>query len=240
LSVQAIEAGQSGRRRRTSFFFVMALLMIAASAYGFSRTIGPSLLHAPPPVPAILWVHAAVFILWLVLFAVQAALVQARQVRMHRALGLSTLALGAALPITGVWVTIATTRMNPQHATDGSDPFMLVLFGSMLVFAVLFGLGAAYRRRAEAHRRLMFMATASLTAAAFIRYPSWLVPDGWFNACADALILCGAGWDLLVIHRVHPAYIGGLAFVVVEQVATARLGNTAGWLSLAHTLLGSG
>jgi hypothetical protein len=68
------------------FYFCMALLMAGLSVWGFSQTVDTRLLHAKPPRPVLLWFHAAAFSAWIVLFAVQSALVRVRKVKVHRTL----------------------------------------------------------------------------------------------------------------------------------------------------------
>ena len=75
----------------------MALLIVALVAYGFSRTIVENLIRPPVPGPLVLYVHAAVFFGWVALCVTQAALIRARNVRLHRRLGLAELALGLAI-----------------------------------------------------------------------------------------------------------------------------------------------
>jgi hypothetical protein len=66
-----------------------------------SRTVGPRLIHPPPPRPAILYVHGFLFAGWLLVFIVQPAFVRIHNVQMHRKLGWFGLAMGVAMLIVG-------------------------------------------------------------------------------------------------------------------------------------------
>src|SRR5262249_29043562 len=101
-------------------------------------------------------------------------------------------------------------------------------------------LGVLNRKKPESHRRLMLIATCSLTAAAFGRFPHALIPRYWFYAGVDALILVGLIRDLLVRKRVHPVYLFGLPLLAAGQTATIFTYAKGGqlWIRLAHALLG--
>ena len=222
------------------FYLFMALLIPAIVAYGFSFTVGRNLLHPVIPRPPILYLHAAVFSGWLVFFALQSGLVRSRQVRWHRRLGWFGAAMGTAILVLGVATAIAMGRFNAAklQATQADSDLMIPLF-DMLAFGSTFGLAIYWRRRPEYHRRLVLVATCALTAAAFGRFPEWLLPPVLFYAGVDALILLGVGRDLLVDRRVHPVYSYVLpAFVVGQAVVTYTVANgLAYWKSIGHALL---
>jgi len=81
----------------------------------------------------------------------------------------------------------------------------------------------------------MFIATCTLTGAAFGRMPV-LDHAEWFYSGVDALILVGAVHDLAVNGRVHIVYWYALPAVVCGQLLTAYIRWTPEWLSLAPTL----
>jgi drug/metabolite transporter (DMT)-like permease len=89
------------------FYVAIALLMLGAVTYGFSHTIGPSLLHAQRPMRTLilLGIHGAVFYGWMLLVIVQAALIRARHIRLHRILGWVGAADGALVIMMGLWAS---------------------------------------------------------------------------------------------------------------------------------------
>jgi hypothetical protein len=229
-----------GEARGESNFYVGAALGIAlVVAAGFGPRLDARLLHPSSPRPGILYVHAAMFAAWVVLFLIQAALVRCRRVRWHRRLGLGGLVLGASMPVMGVATALAMTRLHrAEGATDG-EAFLIVSFFDMLAFALTFGLAAYWRRRPEFHRRLMLMASCGLTAAAFARFPAWLLPDHAFYLGVDGLILAAAARDWIVQRRVHAVYVYGLPALALGQ-ATAMwiyLSRAPAWIAIARTLL---
>ena len=226
-----------------NFYLVVAALVALIVAIGFGRTVDARLLHPPSERPLLLYVHATMFSAWVLLYAVQAALVRFRRVSWHRRLGVFGIGLGALMPLVGVWTAVVMARL---HRTErGSDTaeegFLIISFFDMLVFAVLFGLAAYWRRRPDYHRRLMLMASCGLTVAAFARFPDWLMPrNAWYGG-VDGLILAGAARDWIVTRRIHPVYVWGLPALIAGQSVAMwiYLSGETTWLSLAHTLLKS-
>ncbi len=219
------------------FYFVMAIVITLVVLFGFSRTIEQGLIHPPSPVPPILFVHTFVFSAWMLLLLVQTALVQGRQVRLHRALGMTSIVLGVLLPIVGVSTAILMGRFRIAHGEAGVQAFLLVPLFDMTLFAILFALGIAWRKRPELHKRLMFMAAAALTVAAFARFPSYLVPAGMFDVAFDALIVIAMGRDLWVERRVHRVYLIALPLIAAGQLLANAVRNTPWWIELAGGLL---
>ena len=86
----------------------------------------------------------------------------------------------------------------------------------MVLFALAFWTGVAYRRKPALHRRLMLVASCVLMGAAFARFP--IVPDiAWAYGCADGLIVMGVMHDWLTERQVHRVYLVALPVVVAGQ-----------------------
>jgi hypothetical protein len=217
----------------------MSLLIAAVVVYGFSFTIGPNLLHPPSPRPPVLYVHAALFSAWLLLFISQAALVQGRNVKAHRRLGWLGVLLGLAIPVVGVATTITMGRLHLREGRADALTSLIVPLWDMVAFSGAFLLAFAWRSRREYHSRLMLMASSALTAAAFGRFPSPLIADTWFYAGVDALILVGVTRDMLSEGRVHRVYVYGLPLMVLGQLAAMipAVRGSATWLAFAEALL---
>jgi hypothetical protein len=211
------------------FYFGMALLLAAIVVYGFSHTVGDSLIHPDVPPPTIFYVHAIVFASWVVLFAVQSGLVRDARVGLHRRLGTFGLALGGTVPILGVATAVTSQQSTSNHA------FFAVSLNDMLLFATAFWLGVYWRRRPAFHRRLMLVATCGLMGAALARFP--FVPGlPWAYGGVDALILVGVLRDLLLERRVHAVYCWALPCVVAGQALALYLfqGAPQVWLDMLH------
>jgi len=105
------------------FYFGMSLLIAVVVAYGFSRTVKANLFQPASPRPLMLYLHAAIFSGWVVFFILQSALVQTRNVQIHRRIGWFGAALGIAISIVGRlsscrvtgFTSFTKTRIHPFH-----------------------------------------------------------------------------------------------------------------------------
>lgn len=192
-----------------SFYFLMSLLAAVVVVYGFSHTVKANLIHPPSPRPTVLYFHVVIFTGWVVFFILQSTLVRTRNVKLHRQLGWFGLALGISISVVGVATAIAMMRLRLREGRADAAQFLIVPLFDMLVFSLAFRLGFCLRKKPEFHQRLMLIATCSLTAAAFGRFPTTLLPKNWFYAGVDALILLGMTRDLLAAKRIHAVYLYG-------------------------------
>jgi hypothetical protein len=235
-----IITGQStGPAADRGVYLTLALVIAVVVAVGFGRRLNETLIAPVSPRPWILYVHAVMFAGWVVLFVVQSALVRVRRVALHRRLGLAGILLGSLMPIVGVATALTMTRLHRVESHADHAAFLSVSFFDMLAFAVTFGLAVYWRRRPDCHRRLMFMATAGLTVAAFARFPTWLMPNNLWYLAVDALIVTAVVRDRLVLHRVHSVYRYGLPLVVLGQgiAMWLYLSRPPAWLAVANALL---
>lgn len=243
-AVRAREASSAAREAgplARYFYFGMSLLIVGVVAFGFSFTIGKNLIHPPVPRPGVLYLHAAVFSGWLGFFVLQSALVRARKVAWHRRAGWFGAALGAFIPVLGTATAVTMARFNRDqlHAGHVEADLMIPLF-DMVAFATTFGLAICWRRRPEFHRRLMLVATCALTAAAFGRFPAYLLNPRFFYCGVDLLVALGALRDWLVERRIHPVYLWVLPAFLAGQatVMYTSLHDLPYWLRIAHAILG--
>ena len=227
------------------FYFFFGWLIAAIVIYGFAHTIPPRLLHAAIPRPRILWVHGAIFFAWIGLFIVQSFLVRSRNVRWHRALGMMSLILGAALVLFGISTSIAMARFNVAHGLHDAvyaAAFLSIPFNDMILFSGAVATAFWWRKRPDVHRRLMLVATCVLTPAAFSRFPFVAAQTFHGYVGVDALIAVGCVHDLVVHRRVHPAYTITLPVVLLGQVISTWLflARPAWWVELAQGLIVAG
>jgi hypothetical protein len=220
------------------FYLGIALVIADIVAAGFGPTLEVKLIHPPSPRPGVLYFHAVLFTLWILLFVVQAALVTFRRIAWHRWLGMFGVVLGATIPVLGVTTAVKLTRLRVAQGS-ASESSLIVPFFDMFAFTVAFGLAVYWRRSPEYHRRLMLIATCGLTVAALARLPSWLVPDNAYYVGVDALILAAAARDWILMRRVHPVYLYGLPTLALSQAAVMWIQLTAApaWVAIAHILL---
>ncbi len=222
------------------FYFCMSLLIAAVVVYGFSQTVENRLLHATPPRPTLLWVHASLFSGWVAFYITQSALVRIREVKLHRTLGWAGAALGASMVVVGPWVAVVMARFNTlQVHRANRDAFLVVSLSDMAAFAICFGLAILWRTNPERHRRLMLIATCALTGAAFGRM-SFMHAPLYFYGGIDGLIFLGVIRDLAVSRRIHTVYLIAIPLLVAAQTTAAHifLYRSPFWIKIAHSLMG--
>jgi hypothetical protein len=222
------------------FYFFMSLLIAVTVVYGFSHTIDQNPIHATPIRPWILYLHATLFSGWVVFFILQSALIRTHNVRVHRKLGWVGVAMGVAIPVLGIFTAITMARFKILHFHSHlAAPFLAVQFCDITSFAIPFALAIYWRKRPEFHRRLVLIASCALTAAAFGRFPLYVIPTHWFYVGVDLLIFLGVVRDLIVNRRIHPIYLYALPSLIVAQTLAIHLVLAAPpqWLKITNAIL---
>jgi hypothetical protein len=238
LKTTAPAAGSFRRSRifAKDFYFIMSLVIAAVVVTGFSRTVDANLIHRNPLPPFVLYLHASVFFGWVLFFILQSALVRTRNVRIHRTLGWFGVALGSVITILGVTTTVMMERFHGTvlHEPDAGR-FGIVPLTDMLCFTTTFCLAVYWRKKPDYHRRLMFIASCALTAAAWGRMPL-LINSLTFYAGVDALIVFGVVRDLISDGKVNVVYRYAVpAFIAVQVFAVYTMMNYPPyWRAVSH------
>lgn len=228
-----------------NFFLLLVLLIWIGTAVGFGWDLVDHIRTNKPAYPAIVHVHAAVFVSWLALLTTQVLLVRVRRVDLHRRLGMFGLSLAAIMPVLGIAAAVVSERA--KFGRPDSDPsFLAIQITMMVCFPVL--VAAAYRMRSHppAHKRLMLLSTIYLSLAGFSRW--WFLAFGveptfgsmfvTLNAGADALIVALGAYDFLTRGRLHPAYIAGSLWILASELVANWLYFNPAWAKVATWLIG--
>lgn len=234
--------------RRSDQNFYLALLVAAwvGIIMGFGGSIAHHISAHGTPYPAIVHVHAFVFVAWLVLFTVQVLLIRFRKIGAHRKLGLAMAGLAAVMIVIG-----PATALHMQHLQAGqphADPgFLSVQFTDILAFAGLIAFGLLFRGVPTVHKRLMLLGTLYITDAGFARWLGDAIaahagsgPIGtWATLYSPpfALMLSIGVYDLATRRRLYGAYVAGLTWVLACQITAISLYGAAGWQALAKTIV---
>jgi hypothetical protein len=239
-STQAIRTTSGNCVLQNYFYFLMSLLISGIVVYGFSHTIKENLIHPAVPRPFLLYVDATVFSGWLVFFILQSALVRTRNVRAHRSIGWFGLGMGALMPVLGIATAVTMGRFDTVqlHQNDAELTLIIPLF-DMAVFATSFGLAMYWRTKPEFHRRLILIACCALSAAAFGRFPSRILPPVMFYSGVDLLILLAVARDLIVSRSIHRVYRYALPAIIAGQLVVMYTvtHSPALWMKFAHAVL---
>ena len=235
---------RSARIFRPSFFFWMTLIMCLFVFGGFGMSyLVPLGEGSFPPAPPIVHLHGLVFMSWMVLLAVQPALVGAGNVKLHRSVGTWMIAHGSVAITLGLLLQLIGTRfaMDKGFApgTDGLYLGLCAFFG----FAIMFILAIRNTRRPEIHKRMILFAMLPVLPPGVNRFWSHLlglepipvVPlylTLWFLAAAilvqewrrtgkiSRYSMFGAGW-IVVEGLMHKVVVHSAPF---DRFAASLLG----------------
>ncbi|MGB7738957.1 MAG: hypothetical protein WBM03_07565 [Steroidobacteraceae bacterium] len=224
------------------FFTGMAIAMLLVAYVGFARSffLRPLFPEWPSPSEPIFYVHGAFFSAWCVLLVAQAMLVGIGRTDVHRKLGVFGVVVAAGMVILGVaGALIAANRPTGFHGVPVPPlQFLVVPLFDIAFFITFFGLGVANRTTPQSHKRYMMLATVTLLAAAFARWPYvWKLgnPFAYFGL-SDLFIVALAIWDFRTRGKLHPVTRWGGLALIVSQPARLALSGTAVWLAFATWL----
>ena len=220
--------------KRPHFYFWIALAMTATTLFGFFFTyFGPMLSGTYPVVSPAVHLHGWSFFAWYLLLPIQAGLVAARRVAVHRTLGTASTVLAALMVATGL--VVLSTQMKLALAPGGS-PFWFAMgpgiLSTMLLFAGFYVAAYRTRRQPSAHRRYIVLASAGGMGAATFRVFGVLFGFAdWVNMASilapNVFVVAAMLHDVRQEKRVHPIYVWGLAISVALEGAMLVLGMTA-------------
>jgi hypothetical protein len=213
----------------------MAVAILVAVFIGFAPTYYFRGRFHDAPLPVLVQAHGAVFTAWVLLFCGQALLVGAGRVSLHRRLGLLGAALAPLVVLLGLATALLSVRRDLAAGHGGALSFLALPIGDMALFGGLAAAGLLLRRRPEAHKRLMLLATVALLSAAFARWPAALRLGGPLAfGGIDVFLVANLVHDLVVRKRVHPVSLwGGLIVAAVERLRLL-VSHTTLWLELAR------
>jgi hypothetical protein len=234
-------------RRSGKFYLGMVLVAFAICIAGFGRgMIDPGSRQAPMNFSVAL--HGLIFTAWFVLFATQATLVSAGNVRLHRRLGIVGVLLALLMIGTGYTTAIAMARRGfdlSGHLNAAADPLGLLVFqlGDLLSFAILVGAAVWYRRRAEIHKRLMLLATVGSLMGAPLAHLIGQIPQlqGAPPVILIPLVMLyssHAVYDRVTRGRIHPVSLWvPIGLFVWANLRAAVIGPSAAWHEFAAWLI---
>ncbi|MGB7418060.1 MAG: hypothetical protein WA918_02660 [Erythrobacter sp.] len=191
----------------------LALLAFTILAFGLKAAIHTEVHQRYTPVVI---VHALSMLAWLGLLASQAYLASADRLRLHRAMGKSSLALVAIMTATGIFISWRTGeelgRIEVTIVNVAAFVTFLPLYAAALWFAA--------HRRIAAHRMAMLVGTLVLMTPAYARVTQVLeLPDPVAIAVQPPITIAIAlGYEWAAQRRVTKPTLAMLAFSVAVVV----------------------
>ncbi len=161
------------RDRARLFYAGAACVMLLVMVLGFRHFYLEGRAHPgrelTPPIRTLIIVHAVSMSAWVLLFLAQTVLITRRQYKTHMALGRAAAVFAGLIVVTGLMLSIQSTRFAPPGFVIWSltgRQFMAVPFFSILLFGAMVGAAVWFRNRSEIHRPMMLFATLSALGAA--------------------------------------------------------------------------
>jgi len=216
-----------------AFIGVVVFLGFARSYYLRPLTAGQ--VPALPTLTPLIHVHAFLFSLWIALLVLQARLVAAGRIDLHRRFGLAgtalavlMLAVGTLTALHGVVRGVSPGGMDPRR-------FLVVPLFALAVFGVLLFAAIRARHDPQSHKRLVLLATIALLPPALAR---WLIFQLGLGppvvlAVSTLFLLPLVVWDLATRRRLHPATLWGGLFLVLSGPLRLAIATSDAWLDIA-------
>ena len=242
---EAAERGDipsSGISRATpSFFFGAHLVLLAVVLVGFSPSFYLRAgFHHVTRLPTLLYVHGVVLTVWFLLTVVQGWLIRAQTLRLHRRLGYAAAGFAAIVIVFG---TLANLRLISEidSPADGENIVVWGNFFTLVMFAAFVSLAVRFRKRPDAHKRLMLLASMSIVGPALARFPRWPIFAGGLEAgriyaIAGLLIMFALllTYDMFTRKRPHPASWVGMVLILTSLGGAVFLGVTGIGYRILH------
>lgn len=221
------------------YFSGMAILLCVIVVIGFSPTYyAAGMLRAPLPSP-ILHIHGAVFTLWMLVYLAQSALVSARRVAWHRALGTFAFLLPPIMIVLGVIAAIDALKRGVRIGDlDPAVSLAIPLIGIATFTPVIF-FAWRDRRRPDSHKRLVVLATIGLADAALGRFP-WasmgLSPAAGAVIGLAIVLAFPLAYDIYSLRRIHRSTMWAAPLIFVAGAFAVPIGMTPAWHAFAGFL----
>jgi hypothetical protein len=238
------DAGALARLADRWIYVFMAGLFLVTAVVGFAPRSAAILAGERPNPPLVVHIHAALMVSWLVLLLAQTTLAATGRGRLHRTLGLASVALAPAVVAAMIAITIWRfgERVELGQMMAGAN-ILLAQGRSIFCFSLFYAWAILVRGRdSETHKRMMILATLTLLTAAITRI-TWLpttMPASYDAVHGYMLLLLvpALAYDIARRGRPHAAYLIGLGLLLPWMIATRLLWDSPWWLATAPRLMG--
>ena len=242
-------SGSVLRSSQRHFYVWMAGVFVLIAFGGFTPTywapVARGSFHGPP----ILHIHGALLFNWTLFYFIQTSWVASGRTPTHRAWGLVGIALFSVLMCSILVTAVTVVRLDEAHGYgDAGRRFIAVPLLAMPVLIGFFSVAIAQVRRAETHKRLMYLMMVGFMHPAIARVMLTLfapasaqgpppvivaLPPGLI---ADLLILVAVIYDWRTRGRPHHVFVYGGLILLADQLLTAPVSATQTWMSIARFL----
>jgi hypothetical protein len=213
-------------------FLLAHTVLLGVVLVGFARSFYLRELFLRNALDVPLQLHGIALTGWFGLVFVQAAAMTAGRRDLHRRLAWLVALILPAVVGTSLFINTRLSR-TLASARDPENIFVWGNYMSLVAFVCLVTAAIALRRRPDAHRRLLLMASIAIVGPAFARFSFWPVFGlGLEGAPAFAIgglllmLALAVGVDLVRRGRVHPATWAGVGAILATLVTGIGIGVT--------------
>ncbi|MFL6468107.1 MAG: hypothetical protein ACJ72Z_09145 [Pyrinomonadaceae bacterium] len=237
-----IHSAATDRDFEHRFFFAVAVLFPLAVLIGFAPTFYLKPLFNAPPIPrTIVYIHGMLMTGWIALFITQVYLISAKRILVHRKLGFLGVALGLGIIVSGMLTAVAAAKFGSTSTPPGVAPleFLIVPFGDLLVFAILFGAAIYYRKNAANHKRLILLTVINFLPPAIARFPGELTDSFgplWFYGVPTFITLIVLTIDTWKHRKLSKIFLFASIFYISSLWLRLPFSATPAWHSFAAWL----
>ncbi|WP_109259651.1 hypothetical protein [Hyphobacterium indicum] len=219
------------------FFLAMMLVLSGLVLAGF----GPSF-YFPDADRSVLspalQIHGVIFSLWMLLLITQASLIPAGRYGIHKAMGLLSLPLVAAMIVFG-FLAIGDAYARGVDSFGSPEQFVIVPFMDIVGFAGIYIAGLLFRGRPATHKRLMLLATVYAILPATARIGIFYFSNEFIGLILQiVLFLAVMAYDLISRRALHPATLIVFGLSLLRVGLLFGFGPSAAWADLVRSVLG--
>ena len=158
------------------YAFLLFLLFFIFVLWGFWSSYYKSIFD---PHPLAIRLHGTAMSLWCLMLISQALLIRYRKYKLHRVIGKVSYVLVPFI----IWSGAHLAYMTINSAPPGSDAYyymIALMYNSLIVFAILYGLAMWHRKRSAVHSRYMvstiFPLITPVTDRLIYKYFDFMIP----------------------------------------------------------------
>lgn len=232
--------------RERRFFTLITAAIAIVVLIGFARTfflraIFPEAQSFAAP-ESIFTLHGLFFASWIGLLVLQALLIRARRVDLHRPFGWVGVGLACLVVFLGAYGSLIAAVRPGGFIGVPLPPLQFLIFPilDMVLFAGFFALAVIWRDNAQSHKRLMVLAAVNLVEAAIIRIPIGFIGAGapfTSRGLSYLFIVALIVWDYRSAGRIHRATLWGGLLIVVSFPLRMLISQTNAWTEVARRLV---
>ena len=213
------------------FWVVMACLFLIITILGFS--LHYVLIFSSDQKPY--WfdhIHGVIMASWLFTFIAQTILVAKGNLKFHRRLGQLSVGLAVLVLLSiGIVFVRPIITYPPPLGDERWDMLLLHLYGFTL-FGSFFIWGFLVRKKAAAHKRLLFFATLVIIGAGVdrIRFLPWLQDALYVRFIyLDLLMIPLMFYDIFTLKHIHKMTLIGCVIIIITQIGITNTWGLPAW-----------